>query len=51
MARVVLVSAHLAGVAAHARRGAQGTARAPLPNNHSLVIFDRQPKHFCEENE
>lgn len=47
MARVGLVSAHLAGVAAPARRG----ARVPLPSNHSLVIFDRQPKPFCEENE
>lgn len=38
------------GVTAHALRSAGSTANAPLPNNHSLLIFDRQPKCFCEES-
>lgn len=39
------------GVTAPALCGAGRTANAPLPDSHSLFMFDRQPKRFCEENE
>lgn len=41
----------LGGVTAPALSGAGRMANAPLPSSHSLLIFDRQPKCFCEENE